>query len=161
MGKFNEGDHVEFDVNRRGHGKKVGIVQELKRHRSGVYVLKIAVLDKRTDKTEFWRIPETNSTLKKTFIPKGNDSHQKIQKAIQEKDQRKSDAADKAYAMRQEVSKIGLKNVKVLINYRGGSKWQRIDDFTKTGVYPVRTFRRKAVAWRFILEVKNEPPIKE
>ncbi len=157
MNKFNQGDHVEFEVNRRGHGKKVGVIEEVKRHRSGIPVYKIAVFDKMTHKTEFWRVPETDPGLKKTAIAKGSDAAQKIQNAIKEKEVKKDEADEKRRKLFQEVSRIGLKNVKVLINYRPYSKWVRIEGFNRTGVYPVGTFRRKAVAWRFILEVKDEP----
>lgn len=160
MNKFNQGDHVQFEVNRRGHGKKVGVIEEVKRHRSGVLVYKIAVFDKSTHKTEFWRVPETDSSIKKTTLAKGSDAAQKIQNAIKEKEVKKDQADEKRGELLREVSRIGLKNVKVRINYRNAPQWTRIEGFNRTGVYPAGTFRRKAVAWRFILEVKDEAPTK-
>jgi len=154
MAKFNIGDHVEFQVDRRGHGKKVGVIEDMKRHRSGVYVYKIAVYDKSRASTEFWRIPETEQSLKKTFIPEGSDAYQKIGKAVKDRDNKKNEADQKKYDFYSRVAKLGIKKTKVKINYKGGARWEAIVGFNRNGVYPVsQLHRRKSIAWRFILEV--------
>lgn len=154
MSKFKIEDHVEFQVNRRGHGKKVGVIEDIKRHRTGVNVYKIAVFDKARGTTEFWRVPETDTGLKATTIAKGSDAAQKIQKAVKDRDEKKVAADQKKWDFYTQVAKLGIKKTKVKINYKGGPRWETITGFNRNGVYPSSmVFRKKSVAWRFILDV--------
>jgi len=154
MAKFNIGDHVEFQVNRRGHGKKVGVIEDIKRHRSGVDVYRIAVYDKSRGTSEFWRVPETDPGLKATKIAKGSDAAQKIEKAVKDREDKKVAADQKKWDFYTQVAKLGIKKTKVKVNYRGGARWETITGFNRNGVYPSsQLHRRKSVAWRFILDV--------